>query len=50
MNSVTMVRAFRMKRSMTLNAPQNLPNRSRISRAWPTPDTAPSRSTISWQT
>ncbi len=35
---------------MTLNAPQNLPNRSRISRACPTPVTAPSRSTISWFT
>ena len=48
MNSVTMVSPLRMNRSMTLNAPQNLPNRSRISRAWPTPVTAPSRSTISW--
>ena len=33
---------------MTLNAPQNLPNRSRISLACPTPVTGPSRSTISW--
>ena len=50
MNSVTMVSALRMNRSMTENAPQNLPNRSRISRACPTPVTAPSRSTISWFT
>ncbi len=50
MNSVTMVSALRMNRSMTLNAPQNRPNRSRISRACPTPVTAPSRSTISWFT
>ena len=50
MNSVTIVSALRMNRSMTSNAPQNLPNRSRISRAWPTPVTAPSRSTISWFT
>ncbi len=35
---------------MTLKAPQNLPKRSRISRACPTPITAPSRSTISWFT
>ena len=33
MNSVTIVSAFRMKRSMTLNAPQKRPKRSRISRA-----------------
>ena len=44
MNSVTMVSAFSMNRSMTLNAPQNLPKRSRIRRAWPTPVTAPRRS------
>ncbi len=50
MNSVTMVSALRMKRSMTLNAPQNLPKRSKMRRAWPTPDTAPRRSTISWLT
>ncbi len=50
MNSVMIVSALRMNRSMTLNAPQNLPNRSRISRACPTPVTAPSRSTISWFT
>ncbi len=35
---------------MTENAPQNFPNRSRISRACPTPVTAPSRSDISWFT
>jgi hypothetical protein len=35
---------------MTLKAPQNFPNRSRIRRAWPKPETAPSRSTISWFT
>ena len=50
MNSVTMVSAFNRNRSMTLNAPQNLPKRSRISRACPTPVTAPRRSTMSWQT
>ncbi len=50
MNSVAMVKKFKMKRSPTENAPQNLPNRSMISRAWPTPVTAPSRTTISWLT
>ena len=50
MNSVTMVRKFRMNRSPTLNQPQNRPNRSLISRACPTPVTAPSRTTISWLT
>ncbi len=50
MNSVTRVSAFSRNRSSTLNAPQNLPKRSRISRAWPTPVTAPRRSTISWLT
>ena len=39
MNSVTIVRKFRMNRSPTENAPQNFPNRSMISRAWPTPVT-----------
>ena len=39
-----------MNRSPTENAPQNLPNRSLISRAWPTPVTAPRRTTISWLT
>ena len=50
MNSVAMVRKLRMKRSPTENIPQNLPNRSLISRAWPTPVTAPRRTTISWFT
>ena len=50
MNSVTIVRKFRMNRSPTLNQPQNRPNRSLISRACPTPVTAPSRTTISWLT
>ena len=47
MNSVTIVRKFSRNRSPTENAPQNFPNRSLISRAWPTPVTAPSRTTIS---
>ena len=47
MNSVTMVRALSRKRSMTLKAPQNRPNRSKMRRAWPTPVTAPRRRTIS---
>ena len=50
MNSVMMVRKLRMNRSPTLNQPQNRPNRSLISRACPTPVTAPSRTTISWLT
>ena len=50
MNSVTSVSELRMNKSIKLNAPQNFPNRSRISRAWPTPVTAPRRSTISWLT
>ncbi|GAA3077744.1 hypothetical protein GCM10020000_74220 [Streptomyces olivoverticillatus] len=50
MNSVTIVSALSRNRSMTENAPQNFPNRSRISRACPTPVTAPRRSTISWFT
>ena len=50
MNSVTMVRKFSRNRSPTLNQPQNRPNRSLISRACPTPVTAPSRTTISWLT
>ncbi|CAJ4016589.1 Uncharacterised protein [Burkholderia pseudomallei] len=33
MNSVTIVSAFRMNRSITLNAPQNLPKRSKMRRA-----------------
>ncbi len=50
MNSVTIVKAFRISRSPTLNAPQNLPKRSKINRACPTRVTAPSLSTISWFT
>ena len=50
MNSVTIVRKLRTKRSPTENLPQNLPKRSLMSRAWPTPVTAPSRTTISWLT
>ena len=50
MNSVTIVRKFRRNRSPTENAPQNLPKRSKIRRAWPTPVTAPRRITISWLT
>jgi hypothetical protein len=44
------IAAVRMNRSMTLNAPQNLPKRCRSRRAWPTPATAPRRSPISWFT
>lgn len=33
MNSVTIVNAFKISRSPTLKAPQNLPNRSKIKRA-----------------
>ena len=50
MNSVMIVSALRMNRSNTSNAPQNFPNRAMISRACPTPVTAPRRSTISWFT
>ena len=50
MNSVTMVRKLRMNKSPTLNQPQNRPNRSLMSRACPTPVTAPSLTTISWLT
>ncbi len=50
MNSVTIVSALRTNKLITLKAPQNRPNRSRISLAYPTPVTAPSRSTISWFT
>ena len=50
MNSVAIVRKFSMKRSPTENHPQNLPKRSFINLAWPTPVTAPSRTTISWLT
>ena len=50
MNSVTIVRKFRMNRSPTEKKPQKRPNRSVINRACPTPVTAPSRTTISWLT
>ena len=50
MNSVAMVRKFKMKRSPTEKAPQNRPKRSLMSRACPTPVTAPRRTTISWFT
>ena len=50
MNSVTTVRKLRTNRSITENQPQKRPNRSTISRAWPTPVTAPRRTTISWLT
>jgi hypothetical protein len=50
MNSVTIVRKFRMKRSPTENQAQKRPKRSAISRACPTPVTAPRRTTISWLT
>ncbi len=50
MNSVTIVRKFRMNRSPTENHPQKRPKRSLISRACPTPVTAPRRITISWLT
>ncbi|SKU51713.1 Uncharacterised protein [Mycobacteroides abscessus subsp. abscessus] len=47
MNSVTMVNALTTNRSPTLKAPQKRPNRLKMSRACPTPATAPSRTTIS---
>ena len=50
MNSVTIVRKLSTKRSPTLNQPQNRPKRSLMSRACPTPVTAPSLTTISWLT
>ena len=50
MNSVTMVRKSRTSRLPTENRPQKRPKRSFMSRAWPTPVTAPSRTTISWLT
>ena len=50
MNSVTMVRKFSRNKSPTENQPQPRPKRSLISRAWPTPVTAPRRTTISWLT
>ena len=50
MNSVVMVRKLSRNRSPTEKNPQNLPKRSKMSRACPTPVTAPSRTTISWLT
>ncbi len=50
MNSVTIVKALSTNSVPTLNTPHTRPNRSRISLAYPTPVTAPSRSTISWFT
>ena len=50
MNSVTMVNALRMNRSLTLNQPQNAAEALEDQPACPTPVTAPSRSTISWLT
>ena len=50
MNSVTIVKKFSRNRSPTENQPQPRPKRSLISRACPTPVTAPSRTTISWLT
>ncbi len=50
MNSVMIVRKFNKNRSPTLKAPQNFPKRSLMRRAWPTPVTAPRRTTISWLT
>ena len=35
---------------LMLKAPQNWPKRSRLRWAWPTPVTAPRRSTVSWFT
>ena len=50
MNSVMMMRKFTIKIEKIDRLPQYLPKRSRISRPWPTPVTAPSRATISWMT
>lgn len=50
MNSVTMVKKLSKNRSPTENQPQPRPKRSLISRACPTPVTAPRRTTISWLT
>ena len=49
MNSTTTVTALMTNRSATEKIPQNLPNLAKISLPWPTPDTAPRRTTISWQ-
>ena len=50
MNSVTIVSPFTSTRSPMEKAAQNRPNRSWMSRACPTPVTAPSLTTISWLT
>jgi hypothetical protein len=50
MNSTTMVTALMTNRSKTEKAAQNFPNLAKISLPCPTPETAPSRTTISWQT
>ena len=50
MNSVTIVSPFTSTRSPMEKAAQNVPNRSWMSRACPTPVTAPSLTTISWLT
>jgi hypothetical protein len=50
MNSTSIVTALTMNRSATEKKPQYLPNLAKISLPCPTPVTAPSRTTISWQT
>ena len=49
MNSATTVTALMTNRSATEKVPQNFPNLANISLPCPTPETAPSRTTISWQ-
>ena len=49
MNSTTTVTALMMNRSDTEKLPQNFPNLAKISLPCPTPETAPRRTTISWQ-
>ena len=49
MNSATMVTALMMNRSATENVPHSFPNLEKISLPCPTPETAPRRTTISWQ-
>ncbi|HEX4107591.1 MAG TPA: hypothetical protein VHX88_05625 [Solirubrobacteraceae bacterium] len=50
MNSVTRIAKFSTSRSPGENAHHSRPNRSRMSRAWPAPVTAPSRPAISCPT
>jgi hypothetical protein len=50
MNSVLMIRKFRRNNPPTENHAQKEPNLSLMSLAWPTPVTAPRRTTISWFT